>query len=365
MIRLPRGADRWVPGLVGSWLRDSGWRASPGSQPTVWLHFTDHFEPLGGGATQAQALERVSRWQRHWPRIAQSVPDSFGRPAQFTFFYPAEEDEPEVVERIASIVRQGVGDIEVHYHHDQDTDANFRTVVGTFVRRLREDHGLLRVNEAGSIQWCFVHGNWALDNSHPEGRWCGLNNELTLLRELGCRADFTLPSAPSGCQTSLVNAIYWAEDDPTKPKSHDRGTLVRAGVAPPPDALLMVQGPLTVRQHERYRVLPTLEVGELAGYALPTMARARSWLRAAPRIGNHIFLKLFGHGAQERNGAPLLEGGGLQRCLEMTRTACEERGYRVGYLTAWEVTRLIEDLSAGRCAPDGMPEWLPALAGSR
>ena len=33
--------------------------------------------------------------------------------------------------------------------------------------------------------------------SLPDGRWCGLNNELILLRDLGCYADFTLPSAPS------------------------------------------------------------------------------------------------------------------------------------------------------------------------
>ena len=35
----------------------------------------------------------------------------------------------------------------------------------------------------------FIHGNWCLDNSRADGRWCGLNNELILLRELGCYAD--------------------------------------------------------------------------------------------------------------------------------------------------------------------------------
>jgi hypothetical protein len=249
----------------------------------------------------------------------------------------------------------------VHLHHDNDTPGNFLATLNDFTTRLHRDHGVLRLDANGQPVWCFIHGNWALDNSRPDGRWCGLNNELTLLRQAGCRADFTLPSAPSACQTSLVNAIYWAVDDPDRPKSHDRGPLLRPGESAPPDAMLMVQGPLTLRRHPRYRLLPTLEVGELAGYALPTLGRARAWLRAAPRVGNHLFVKLFGHGAQERNGPPLLEGGGLQRCLEAMKTACDERGYRLGFATAWEVATLLEDIAAGRCAPDAIPAWHAAL----
>jgi hypothetical protein len=35
----------------------------------------------------------------------------------------------------------------------------------------------------------------------------------------------------------------------------------------------------------------------------------------------------------------------------------------LGYLSAWEVTRLIEDLAAGGCAPEAIPEWHAALQG--
>ncbi len=357
-ISLPRHAELWVPGLLQSWWRDRRWQPSPASAPTVWLMFTDHFEPCGGGVSHAIALERVDRWMQHWPLFASEVRDSFERRPQYTFFYPAEEYDREVVDRLADLVHGGIADVEVHLHHDHDTPANFLRTLEEFVTRLRRDHGLLRLGPGGKPAWCFIHGNWALDNSHPEGRWCGLDNELTLLKEAGCRADFTLPSAPSGCQTSLVNAIYWAVDDPSRPKSHDTGRLLRPGEAPPDDALLMVQGPLTVRRHPKYHLLPNLEVGELAGYALPSRARARAWLRAAPRVGNHIFLKLFGHGAPERNALPLIEGGGLRRCLELVREACDERGYRLGFVTAWEATTLLYELANGDCKPDQLPSWL-------
>ncbi len=293
-----------------------------------------------------------------WPQIADRHRDDFGRAPRFTFFYPAEEYQPWILDDLAALTRRGIADVEVHLHHDGEPEAEIRGLLDQFVRQLHNDHGLLRLGAGGQPEWCFIHGNWALDNSRPDGRWCGLNNELTLLRELGCRADFTLPSAPSPCQTRAVNEIYWAIDDPLRPKSHDTGVPLVAGRPAPPESLLIVQGPLTVRAHPRYRVVPTLEVGELAGYALPTPQRARAWLRAAPRIGNHVFVKLYGHGAQERNGPPLLQGGGLDRCLSLVREECHRRGWRLGFMSAWETTRLLHELADGTCRADAMPGWL-------
>lgn len=357
-MALPRHAELWAPGLLRSWIRDRSWRPASGAAPTCWLLFTDHFEPYGGGATDAVAAERMSWWTTEWPLVADRHRDDFGRSPRFTFFYPAEEYRAWVLDDLATLTRMGIGDVEVHLHHDGEPESEIRALLERFVTQLRHDHGLLREGADGRPAWCFIHGNWALDNSRPDGRWCGLNNELTLLRELGCRADFTLPSAPSPCQTRTVNQVYWAVDDPARPKSHDTGVPLQPGVAAPPESLLMVQGPLTVRMHPRYRVLPTLDVGELAGYALPTPPRARAWLRAAPRVGNHVFVKLFGHGAQERNGPSLLHEGGLDRCLAMVRQECTRRGWRLGFMSAWEATRLLHELASGECRPNDIPAWL-------
>ena len=54
-------------------------------------------------------------------------------------------------------------------------------------RMLHERHGLLRAGpETGKIIYSFIHGNWALDNSRPDGRWCGVDNEIDILVETGC-----------------------------------------------------------------------------------------------------------------------------------------------------------------------------------
>jgi hypothetical protein len=170
---------------------------------------------------------------------------------------------------------------------------------------LHRRHGLLHQHE-GSVKFGFIHGNWALDNSRRDGRYCGLNNELTLLRELGCYADFTLPSAPSDTQTRMVNRIYWATDDPLRPKSHDTGEPVVMNGGKRGD-ILMIPGPLAVRFAQDGRLMPRLETGELASQDPPTRQRVRLWFRHAPHLGEHLFIKLFAHGAQERHSRALLE----------------------------------------------------------
>ena len=102
------------------------------------------------------------------------------------------------------MVIPGVADVEVHLHHDRETRDAFTGKIREYCNRLTQDHGLLRQHDGRTV-FGFIHGNWALDNSRPDGRYCGLNNEITLLRNLGCYADFTMPSGSSPTQSRTVN----------------------------------------------------------------------------------------------------------------------------------------------------------------
>ncbi|MGH7583355.1 MAG: hypothetical protein ACREL5_09040, partial [Gemmatimonadales bacterium] len=99
-------------------MRRRAWRPLPGGTPVCWLIFTDHFEPYGGAASEATARARMSWWTSGWPRIAAAHRDDFGRPPQYTFFYPAEEYHAWVLDELAALARQGIADVEVHLHHD-------------------------------------------------------------------------------------------------------------------------------------------------------------------------------------------------------------------------------------------------------
>jgi len=106
------------------------------------------------------------------------------------------------------MVRLGVGDVEVHLHHERGERESFIKKVTEFCRRLSDDHCLLR-QQTGRTVFGFIHGKCALDNSHPDGRCCGLIGEIALLRDLGCYADFTMPSVPSPTEGRVVNQINW------------------------------------------------------------------------------------------------------------------------------------------------------------
>jgi hypothetical protein len=173
-----------------------------------------------------------------------------------------------------------------------------------------------------------------------------LNNELSLLRELGCYADFTLPAVPSPAQTRLVNTIYWATDNPFLPRSHDAGDPVTVGGAVMGD-LLIIPGPLGLNWEAGRRPLPRTENGELACYSPCSLYRARLWLRLAPRIGSDIFLKLFAHGAQERHSSALLDGI-LDETFACLRAVSSELGCSLHYVSPWEMYNVIESIRQRR-----------------
>jgi hypothetical protein len=284
---------------------------------------------------------------RGWPRIAGRHVDAAGRPPCYTFFYPEEQYHPGAIDGLAQLTAMKIADVDVHLHHHADTEGAFVDRLGRFVERLHTRHALLRCDESG-VRFGFIHGNWALDNSLPGGEACGLDNEITLLRRLGCYADFTLPSAPSPAQTRIVNTIYWATDDPTLPKSHDTGIPVTPHGALAGD-LLMIPGPLTLNLREwRVPRVPRVEIGELAGHCQPTPHRISLWKRVAPRIGEDLFIKLFAHGAPEKNAGPLLaDDGVLDRTLRYLADDCRRSGTELFFVSAWHMRTAIEAIRCG------------------
>lgn len=335
-ITLPRNAQLWLPGYIAG--RLAARRVPSGGR--VWLTIADHWEPYWQHPSDEVAASRVAVWMKHWPQIARRHADSRGRPPQYTFFYPQEEYRPHILDSLAELKRAGIADVDVHIHHDGEGQQNFLDRMNGFIETLVNRHGLLRVSHGRPV-FGFIHGNWALDNSRPDGRYCGLNNEITLLRDLGCYADFTMPSAGSPTQSRTVNTIYWVTDDPLRPRSYDHGVAVKSrshdhGVGD----LLMIPGPLGLRWKGRF--VPRTETGELACYDLPTAYRVERWLDLAPRIGGDIFIKLFAHGAQERHSSPLLLNGGLDRLFTLLEESCRRRAYRLHYASAWEMRQAVD-----------------------
>ena len=310
----------------------------------IWVTIADHYEPRWGQASLKSAQSRVDLWRSAWPMVArQCRTDTAGNPPQYTFFFPEEEYHPTLVEPLAKMVFDGIADIEIHIHHDGEGRQNFIDRITSFCKILHDDHSVLRKRN-GKLAFGFIHGNWALDNSRPDGRWCGLNDEISILADLGCYADFTMPSGDSPTQARLVNTIYWCNDDPNRPKSYDEGVPVISGGGIEGD-LLMIPGPLGIRWRDR--LLPRLETGELSGCDLATPYRAKRWVELAPRVGADSFVKLYTHGAEERNSSALLDGA-LGNAFGLLVAEAERRGCAIYFVSAWQMYLAIDAIRQRR-----------------
>ena len=341
----------WLPAYVRGQVFSGGPTDSREGTIEVFFCMADHFEPGFERPGLEQEQRRVDDWMARYPELAARHRDADGRPLQYTFFYPEEEYRAEHLDKLTRLCKAGFGDVEIHLHHDRDTAEGLREKLIRFKNTLFEKHGLLRKDPlTGEIVYGFIHGNWALDNSLPDGRWCGVNNELQVLRETGCYADFTLPSAPSETQTRKINSIYYATDDPRLPKSHDDGIDVAVGKEKAGD-LMIIQGPLTLNWRSRkWGVFPRIENGEISADNPPTSDRVDLWVRQGISVAgrpNWVFIKVYTHGAQEKNRKILL-GEHMDRILTYLEKAYNDgMKYRLHYVTAFELYRVVQAAIAG------------------
>ena len=343
-----RGMDRWIiPYLLQASRRPPG----PGEPIHVLICIADHFEPRVGGAAPQVARERVERWVRDYPALFANFRDSDGRTPRHTFFFPIEEYDPEHLDALAKLCGAGFGEVELHLHHDNDTAESLRKTLLAAQELFARRHGLLSHDRrTGRLAYGFIHGNWALDNSRPDGRWCGVNNELDVLRETGCYADFTFPSAPSPTQPRKINSIYYAVDDPRRPRSHDRGIDVGRSPAPP-KGLMLIQGPLVLNwRHRHWGLIPRTENGCLQTSQLPHIDRLELWLQArvqVPTRPDWFFVKLHAHGAYEYGRKALLGESMVRFHRDLADRARRDPNFHYHYVTAREMYNLVKAAEEG------------------
>jgi hypothetical protein len=342
-----KNLHRWL----GTWLADAAGRAlrahPPGPRHLLFA-LCDHYEPLWHNATREVGRERVRAWAERYPAAVRAFRDADGRPPRHSFFYPGEQYAPEFLEPLAGLVRQGLGEVEVHLHHDGDTAETLRRSLARAIADL-DHHGLMARDGAGRPRWAFIHGNWCLANSRADGRWCGVDAELPLLFQAGCYADFTFPSAPDETQPTTVNRIYWPEGDLSRRAAHRGGHRARVGVRYE-DRLLLIQGPLGLaRRAGRFGV--RVESGTLQAGDPPGEDRVASWVAQDIHVEGRpewVFVKVHTHGATESNARSLLgpEGEAMHRCL--TTRYNDGQQWILHYVTAREMYNIAMAAMEGR-----------------
>jgi len=326
--------------FFGNYLR---WLVTPAPHTSapkyVFVMFADHFEPDYDGA-------RVARWSRRYQALASRHRDSAGRPPQHTFFYPGEQNQADIYGSLRELTQAGLGEVELHYHHDFDTTAMLRTKLEHAIIEMQR-FGFLRTVD-GQTRFAFVHGNWGLDNG--DGPFlCGVNDELRLLHQLGCFSDFTFPAVYSDAQPPFVNTIYAVKDD-DRPKSQ-RDALPLSELDKSAD-LMIFQGPLFFSPSFNVKHLFfDLDDGNIHPAVPASPRRADAWIRAdvhVPERPDWIFVKVFAHGISTPEDEEAVLGPTFDQTLSYLESRYNDgRNYRLRYVTAREAYNLAHAAAFG------------------
>jgi hypothetical protein len=363
--RKPSLRKRMVQKLsYGRWLPNYAWQRLTRRAPRVEVHLivalADHFEPAivpENGRSRAPFSEqerRVEHWCSQYPQAVDRWRDQEGRPLVHTYFYPAEQYDRGLVDRLAEHCHGGWGEIEIHLHHgldEPDTAENTRRQLVEFRDALVVDHGSLCFTDGyNQPRYAFVHGNYTLANA-AGGYACGVDNEMQILADTGCYADFTLPAAPfHPAQIGKVNSLYECSLPLGAQAPHRTGRDLATG-RPPQIFPLNVQGPLMFDfdRHAR-NGLGRFENAALTGANPPGLRRLRLWKKAAISVQHKpdwLFIKLHTHSMDPTQQEAVM-GPPMQQFLAEFIAGARDRNEVIHFVTAREMVNIILATCDGR-----------------
>ncbi|WP_374594955.1 hypothetical protein [Aquabacterium sp.] len=350
---LKRRLDLWLPTYaLETPARLAGKLARRNRLTHLIFLVCDHYEPRHQAKRTDQPAERVSTWHREYAAMQRRCEARFGTTPLHTFFYPPHHGS-EHLPALAQMVFDGLGEVELHYHHHGDTAETLRRNLGASLADYRSWGLLQESGEQPTQRFGFIHGDWALDNS-CHGRYCGVNGELSILEEFGCWGDLTMPSA-NEAQTRKINSIYYAVDNPARSKSHDWGE--DAAVGRRPDGFFLMQGPLGINW--RAPGYPRIENASLTTENWGRADRIRKWIDCQVHVKGRpewLFIKLHTHGAVERD----FDGLFGERAFEMHRLLNEHyndgQRFKLHYVTARQACNIAKAAEDGKAGDPS--QWL-------
>jgi hypothetical protein len=322
----------------------------------------NHFEPswkAQGFHDLPSQIKRLEAWHKLAQTTGESVRDADGTKFRHTNFYPAEQYYPELLETMAEMQAEGLGEVEIHLHHgveNPDTAENLRKQLVEFRDILAERHRCLsRMQGTGTPMWAFVHGNLALANSCG-GKYCGVDNEMQILAEEGCYVDMTLPSAPDETQVSMLNQIYECGLPLDQAIPHRSGRSV-AVFGKKPQLPLIFTGPLIFNWTRRIKGIPVprLDDGALVHNQPMDIARLNRWASANVTVKGRpewIFVKLYCHGFFDHDQEACIGEGAKRFFSEIIENGEKTGNFQVHFASAREAFNMVSAAIDGR---DGGP----------
>ncbi len=354
----------WLWNYIKFRIKHKSPNPKPGKPIHVIFLFVDHFEPKENCPDPDIQRKRMERWLKCYPEIAGKFLDADGYHPRHTWFYQVEnwensDSDFDYLNKLSQLSFHGYGEVELHIHHNQPEQGYFPEVdTGEKLEQLIEkmkvffsqSGALITAEENPRRTYGFIHGMFALDNSH-EGIYCGVNNEFQILRKTGCYADFTMPAGVYVAQSKKINSIYYVIDDPNRPRSHDKGVDVEVGKKPVGD-LMTIQGPLWVNLFNSSRIWDvTVENANVDHNMPPSKKRVDKWIRTNIHVkGNDqwVFVKIHTHGSREKS-FPIYFGQYAEEMYRhLTQKYNDGQHYVLHFVTAREAYNIVKAAEAGK-----------------
>jgi hypothetical protein len=317
----------------------------------VIFTIANHFEPAwatSGVLDLKTQRKRLAEYRKLARATGEAVRDADGTKFRHTNFYPGEQYDARVLDEMAEMQAEGLGEVEIHLHHGvetPDTAANLRASLTEFRDLLAEKHRCLsRLDGKGGPMYAFVHGNLALGNSSG-GRNCGVDEEIQILQDTGCYADMTLPSAPEQSQVPVINSIYECGLPLDQNTPHASGKNVEVNGKQPLLPLIFT-GPLVFNWTRRVRglPLPRIEDGALVHNQPMDIARFDRWISANVRVKGRpdwIFIKLYCHGFFDRDQSACIGEDARRFFSEIIEHSEKSGSCKIHFATARESFNMV------------------------
>jgi hypothetical protein len=307
----------------------------PDYEKHVIFLMVDHYEP-GKGERGAMFNEA---WLREFRKVADKHFDTYGNRFRYTWFYPYDHHNEEVLIRLCKMAFDGYGEVELHWHLPPTTNETYPAMLEEAIHWFQQYGAFISSEPPYRTHFAYVAGNWSLDNC--DGR-SGINNQLEILFRYGCYADFTFSTIGTLCQPKKINSIYYVSDDPEASKSYDDGVDVEVGESNN-NRLIIFQGPIAFNWKKA-----SLEYGAVETFALPNRERINLWIDTNIHVRGRpewVFVKVHSHGCQSAN---LILDRHLDLMLQQLEEICKEHGISLHYMTAREAYNVVKAAEEGK-----------------
>lgn len=337
---------RYPVSRAGSFFRTN----SPAQKHIIFVianHFEPGWRPVGIHNDDVQN-RRVDEHYALARKIGDSIRDSDGTKFRHTHFYPAEQYNRQILNKLSQMQSEGLGEVEVHLHHgvdEPDTPENLKRALIEFRDVLADEHKCLsRLDGVGQPMYAFVHGNLALANSRG-GDYCGVDNEMHILRETGCYADMTLPTAPDQSQVPVMNKIYEFGRPISEKIPHRVGRNVKS-LGQRPRLPIIFTGPLVfdwTGWRKRF-FIPRIDTGALTGNQRMDLRRFERWTSANITVEGQpewVFIKLYCHSFVDEDQSASIGELASRFFSDVVENGEKTGDYRVYFASAREACNMV------------------------